>query len=139
MATESAAILLERGHELTELGRALTEAQQGHGRVVLVEAAAGVGKTSLLRAASDAAAELGFTRLRARANELERDFAYGCVRQLLEPVIARASDRERVRLFAGAAALSKPLSRRPGLCSSPLRQTRAFHAAWAVLAAQQPH
>ena len=74
------------------LRRALTEAQRGHGEVVLVEAAAGIGKTTLLRAASDAAAELGFIRLRARANELERDFAYGCVRQLLEPVIARASD-----------------------------------------------
>ena len=109
MATETAAILVEREKEITELGRALTEVQQGHGRVVLVEAAAGVGKTRLLRAASAAAAELGFTRLGARANELERDFAYGCVRQLLEPVIARASDRERVRLFAGAAALSKPL------------------------------
>ena len=61
----------------------------------------------LLRAATRAAAESGFTCLRARAGELERDFAYGCVRQLLEPAVATAPDPER--LFEGAAALSRPL------------------------------
>lgn len=109
MAIETAAILLERERELTGLGHALSEAQRGRGQVVLVEASAGIGKTSLLRAASGTAAEVGFTCLRARASELERDFAYGCMRQLLEPVIARASDPERERVFAGAAALSEPL------------------------------
>jgi hypothetical protein len=56
-----------------------------------------------------AAAEAGFTCFRARASELERDFAYGCVRQLLEPAVAKLSDPERDRLFDGAASLSKPL------------------------------
>jgi DNA-binding CsgD family transcriptional regulator len=107
VATPTAATLLERERELAEVGDALTEARRGHGRMVLVEAPAGLGKTSLLRAASEAAAEAGFTCLRARATELERDFAYGCVRQLLEPVVAGASDAER--LYAGAAVLSKPL------------------------------
>jgi DNA-binding CsgD family transcriptional regulator len=99
--------LLERGRELQELRRALGEARAGRGQVVLVEGVAGLGKTSLLRAALDAAAEEGFTCLRARASELEREFAYGCVRQLLEPSIAHDPDRDR--LFAGAAALAKPL------------------------------
>jgi DNA-binding CsgD family transcriptional regulator len=101
--------LLERDRELTEFGDALTLAREGRGRVVLVEAPAGLGKTSLLVAACDAAVEAGFTCLRARATELERDFAYGCVRQLLEPLVAKASEAERERLFAGAAGLSKPL------------------------------
>ena len=109
MAIEGVATLLERERELHELNRALTEAQRGRGQFVLVEAPAGLGKTSLLRAAFNSAVENGFTCLRARAGELERDFAYGCVRQLLEPTIAKASDGERKRLFEGAAGLSAPL------------------------------
>jgi DNA-binding CsgD family transcriptional regulator len=109
VATETAAALLERESELKEFGIALAEAHQGHGRVVFVEAAAGLGKTSLLNAASGEAAEAGFLCLRARATELERDFAYGCVRQLLEPAVARVSSPERKRLFEGAACLSEPL------------------------------
>jgi predicted ATPase len=97
--------LLERERELTELGDALAAAREGRGQVVLVEAPAGLDKTSLLRATAGAAAEAGFSVLRARAGELERDFAYGCVRQLFEPAIGRASDPERERLFEGAAAL----------------------------------
>ena len=106
---ERRASLLERDRELTEFGDALALAQDGRGRVVLVEAPAGLGKTSLLVAACDAAVEAGFNCLRARATELERDFAYGCVRQLLEPVVARPSEAERDRLFAGAAGRAKPL------------------------------
>jgi ATP/maltotriose-dependent transcriptional regulator MalT len=101
--------LLERERELTELRTVLALAQEGRGRLVLVEAPAGFGKTSLLAAGCEAAAEAGFACLRARATELERDFAYGCVRQLLEPVVAKASEPERDRLFEGAAAFSKPL------------------------------
>jgi DNA-binding CsgD family transcriptional regulator len=109
VAVETAATLLEREPELTELRSAVTDAQKGGGRVVLVEGAAGLGKTTLLRAASEAAAEAGLSCLRARATELERDFAYGCVRQLLEPTVAKASGSEGDRLFAGAAKMSKPL------------------------------
>jgi DNA-binding CsgD family transcriptional regulator len=98
--------LLERDRELTALTGALGEAQDGRGRLVVVEAPAGLGKTRLLGAAYEAAADAGFTCLRARASDLERDFAFGCVRQLLEPLIARVSDEERERVFAGAAALS---------------------------------
>src|SRR5215468_9199250 len=102
-------MLLERERELTALASALRDAERGRGGVVLVEAPAGLGKTSLLKAACEAASEAGFACLRARASELERDFAYGCVRQLLEPAVARTSDADRNRLFEGAAALSKPL------------------------------
>jgi Rad3-related DNA helicase len=106
---ETEAILLERERELAELMDAVAAAQRGRGRIVLVEAAAGLGKTSLLMVAAQAARAAGFTLMRARATELERDFAYGCVRQLLEPVVAKAVGPERDRLFEGAAALSKPL------------------------------
>jgi DNA-binding CsgD family transcriptional regulator len=109
VAIETAETLLEREQELAELADALDAAEDGRGNVVLLEAPAGLGKTSLLRAAAEAAAARGFTCLRARAGELERDFAYGCVRQLFEPAVARADVAERERLFGGAAALSQPL------------------------------
>jgi DNA-binding CsgD family transcriptional regulator len=106
---EGAATLLEREREFEALGNALTDARLGRGQMVLVEAAGGLGKTSLLKAASNAADEAGFRCLRARASELERDFAYGCVRQLLEPAVATLAVSERDHLFEGAAALSESL------------------------------
>jgi DNA-binding CsgD family transcriptional regulator len=106
MTFEVAAMLLEREREFEALGSALTEAEQGRGGVVLVEAPAGLGKTSLLKSGCQSASEAGFVCLRARASELERDFAYGCVRQLLEPAVRTGSGST---LFEGAASLSRPL------------------------------
>jgi DNA-binding CsgD family transcriptional regulator len=106
---ESSPMLLEREDELRELQKALYQAQRERGQFVLIEGAAGLGKTSLLRATLQSAAQLHFTCLRARASELEHDFPYGCVRQLLEQVIARLPPAERERLFEGAAALAAPL------------------------------
>ena len=120
------ATLLERDLELTELGDALDQARQGRGQVVLIEAAAGLGKTSLLRAGCQDAEATGFSCLRARATELERDFAYGCIRQLLEPLVARVSDSERDRLFEGAAALSKPLFASTDLLQQALSANSTF-------------
>lgn len=124
--SESAAALLERGRELGELDRALSDAGRGHGRVVVVEASAGLGKTSLLEAASSIAAESGFRCLAARGGELERDFAYGCVRQLLEPVVTRASAGDNDALFAGAAGLCKPLFAQDGVMSATASADRSF-------------
>ena len=95
--SEPAVTLLERERELGELGSALQEARRDRGQIVLIEAAAGIGKTSLLWAALESAAQSGFTCLRARASELEHDFPYGCVRRLLEPAVAKASTAERER------------------------------------------
>lgn len=47
--------------------------------------------------------------LRARGGELERDFAYGVVRQLLERAVLGAPEAERNALLDGAAALSAPV------------------------------
>ena len=95
--------------------------------MVLVEAPAGLGKTSLLGAAAEMAADAGFTCLRARASELERDFAYGCMRQLLEPGAATLSGPERERRFEGAAAFAEPLFAPAGVPgSAPSSADSAF-------------
>src|SRR5262245_60871786 len=112
-ARQTVPVLLEREVELAALSHGLGEAREGRGRVILVEAPAGLGKTSLLRAAAETAVAMGFACHRARAGELERDFAYGCVRQLLEPVVAQAPGRERDRWLTGAAALARPLFEPP--------------------------
>jgi DNA-binding CsgD family transcriptional regulator len=107
--TGAATTLLERERELRTLDGVLDDASERRGRVALIEAPAGLGKTSLLRAAAETAAERGFRCLRARANDLERDFAYGCVRQLLEAAVAPLAGVERERAFEGAAAMSRSL------------------------------
>lgn len=76
--------LLEREHELAQL-EALFD---NPGGVAIIEGPAGIGKTALLSAASDAAAARGLTVLRARGHDLDREIPLGVVRQLLEPGVA---------------------------------------------------
>lgn len=128
----STAPLLDREGELRELQRALAGARAEKGQLVLIEGPAGLGKTSLLRASFDAAAEMGFTVLRARASELERNFPYGCVRQLLEPFVSRASAAERERLFDGAAVLAMPLFA-PRASPVPVQSESSSDSAFSVL------
>ncbi|HVO52929.1 MAG TPA: AAA family ATPase [Solirubrobacterales bacterium] len=97
--------LRERERELAVLDRAIDAAAGGAGAVVLVEGPAGIGKTSLLRAACARAAGRGLRVLEARGGELERDFGFGVVRSLLARVIATRPEAERGTLLAGAAAL----------------------------------
>ncbi len=101
--------LLEREGELAQITLALESAATGRGQLVVVEAAAGLGKTSLLQAAHASARERDFEALSARGSELERDFPFGIVRQLLEPRVANVRGDERAALFAGAAELASPL------------------------------
>ena len=106
--------LLERSEELARIESALAEARSGRGTFVVVEGPAGIGKTALLAAARTAAAEGGMRVLRSRGTELERDFAFGVVRQLFEPPLAEASELERADLLHAAAGLAAGLLGLPG-------------------------
>ncbi len=97
----SAGSLRERERELGALREGLEQARIGVGTLLLVEGPAGVGKTELVREARAAAVQAGVTPLEARGSELEQPFAFGIVRQLLEPMIGVAPGRDE--LFAGAA------------------------------------
>src|ERR671922_2757139 len=79
--------LLERGGELGVIRAAAKAVAAGEGRAVVVEGAAGFGKTALVAAARAQAREAGLRPLGARGSELERAFAFGVVRQLLEPAV----------------------------------------------------
>jgi DNA-binding CsgD family transcriptional regulator len=106
--------LLERSEELARIESALAEARSGRGKFVVVEGPAGIGKTALLAAARTAAADGGMRVLRSRGTELERDFAFGVVRQLFEPPLAEASELERADLLEGAAGVAAGLLGLPG-------------------------
>src|SRR5215208_4202132 len=106
--------LLERSEELARIESALAEACSGRGAFVVIEGPAGIGKTALLAAARTAAADSGMRVLRSRGTELERDFAFGVVRQLFEPPLADAPEAERADLLEGAAGVAADLLGLPG-------------------------
>ncbi|HEX2084372.1 MAG TPA: AAA family ATPase, partial [Solirubrobacteraceae bacterium] len=77
-------MLLERERELDVLREVVAGAAQGRGALAVVEGDPGIGKTTLLRAALEAAGSAGLELLTGRGGELERDLTFGVVRQLLE-------------------------------------------------------
>ncbi|MEA2389956.1 MAG: hypothetical protein QOK31_65, partial [Solirubrobacteraceae bacterium] len=98
--------LYERDFELERIDAALAAARRGNGGVLVVEGAAGIGKTSLGLAARLSATAAGMTVLTARGAGLERDFAWGVVRQWFSTELAGLSPGERADVLGGAAALA---------------------------------
>ena len=125
--------LLERSDELARIESALTDARLGRGRLVVVEGPAGIGKTALLDAARTASAASGMRVLRARGTELEREFAFGVVRQLFEPALAEASEPDRADLFHGAAGVAATLLGLPGAVPADGAQGSAVDPSFAIL------
>src|SRR4029077_19908746 len=108
-------VLLERERELETLRDGVDRLCAGEGTLFLIEGPAGAGKTVLAREARAVAERARMMPLEARSSELEQSFAFGVVRQLLEPVISKEAGR--TDLFAGAAGpavrLFEPGERRP--------------------------
>ena len=75
--------MLEREREVAALEALIADARDGRGRTAVIAGAAGLGKTRLLHRVRGSAADAGMRVLSARATELEREFPYGVVRQLL--------------------------------------------------------
>jgi AAA ATPase domain len=69
-------LLLERDRELGQIRRHLQRALDSQGSVLIIEAPAGIGKTTMLTAARDAAKGEGFQVLRARGGAPESAAAY---------------------------------------------------------------
>jgi hypothetical protein len=145
--------LLERERELEEFERLRAAARRGEGAAAIVEGPAGIGKTRLLAAAGEGAE--GLEVRRARASELERDFPFGVVRQLFEPVFFAAGEEQRSRLLAGAGGLAErvlsgsavpdsggsgdPFAVLHGFCPgvAVAHRNRDSAAAWSMTSSQQ--
>jgi predicted ATPase len=103
------AVLLEREHEIERVRLALRSAGRREGRCLVIEGAAGMGKSRLLQETRGLASALGFRVLAARATELEQGFPYGVTLQLFERLLLEADAGERERWLGGAASLSADL------------------------------
>lgn len=101
--------LVEREQELAALTALILSALEGAGQLAVVQGPAGIGKTRLLAVARAEAERAGMRVLTARGSELEREFTYGLVRQLFEPVLASVGEAERAELLDGAAQQAAPL------------------------------
>ena len=99
--------LLERRVEIAAIEAALAAAVHGHGQLVMIEAEAGAGKSSLVGLAADSALARKMLVFTARGGEHEREFAYAVIRQLFESWLAERSDDGNQ--LTGAAALAAPV------------------------------
>ncbi len=131
--------LLERDEALARLDDAVAAARAGRGRLVVVEAGPGLGKTRLVAEARARAATAGLRVLAGRGTEAERPLALGLARQLFEPVLRDLDDDARDHVLAGAAGPARHLLDDDG--SAGPDPYRLIHALWwvtATLAAEAP-
>jgi DNA-binding CsgD family transcriptional regulator len=97
--------ILGRDCELEQIGALLDRARTGSGGVAVLEGPAGIGKTALLAEAMRRADRLGFCVLQGGGARLERDYAFGVVRQLFGRALG--SGARSSGLFEGAARLAQ--------------------------------
>ena len=117
-------VLLQRDAEMAALDSRLGDVRAGTGRLILVEGPAGIGKSSLIAAAAQAAAATGVRVLRAWGGPLEHDAGWGIARQLFAPLRGGA---EWDALAVGAAALARRALDAEG--AEPALDGEAMHAA----------
>ncbi len=99
--------LLEREEELAAIDAALEETAAGpSGATLLISGPAGIGKTSLLGRLGRSAEAKGLRTMAASGSEIEREFGFGVVRRLFDPLLRSLGPDERAGLFAGPAALA---------------------------------
>lgn len=99
--------LVERRAEMSLLAGALQDALAGTGGLAIIEGPPGIGKTRLASEVRRLAQQHGARTLSARGSVLERGFAFGGVRQLMEPLLADPGEGQR--LLSGAAAPAAPV------------------------------
>jgi DNA-binding NarL/FixJ family response regulator len=96
-------VLVQREVELAAIDRQLGTVAGGEGGMLLLEGAAGIGKTALLRAARDRAQAAGMTVLHSQGGELERAAAWAVARELLQPAMAHLDEELRSTMSGGPA------------------------------------
>jgi DNA-binding CsgD family transcriptional regulator len=131
---------IERAQELAVLDDAVARLADGIGGVVVIEAAAGLGKTDLLEHGAKLAATAGCLVRRAAPGPHEREFPFGTMRTLLEAPLHDATERERARLLEGPTALAGGLLLGGALPTHESALTVAHSVLWlcAGIAARRP-
>ncbi|MCM4084314.1 ATP-binding protein [Paractinoplanes hotanensis] len=125
--------LFGRETELDRIARFL-ESVRHSGDVRLVRGEPGVGKSALIAAAADLAAEAGLRVLRASGSEFEADVSYSMLNQLLLPL-----HDEMLRLPPGPRdALNVALGFGPGPSAPPLLVCNAALALVVTVAQKAP-
>jgi DNA-binding CsgD family transcriptional regulator len=99
--------LLDRDPQLDAGIKALADAHAGHGRFLVLDSPAGMGKTRLLDTIADHAA--GVELLRASGASMEQGYAFGLVRDLFEPWLRAADHKSRSFALAGPAEQAAPV------------------------------
>ncbi|NJP04224.1 MAG: AAA family ATPase [Chloroflexaceae bacterium] len=99
----SSTVLVGRDTELRVLDQRLAAVQQGNGQIVVLEGAAGVGKSHLILHASAQAADRGFQVLTGFCQMIHTDMAYSPWKQMMrtllgldEQLIARGTEADYV-------------------------------------------
>ena len=95
--------LLEREHELATVWDWLDDVRAERGRMLLIEAPAGLGKSALIDRVREMARG-DFILLRAAGSEVEQELGWGVARSLFEPWLQRLPDDERAEVLSGPAA-----------------------------------
>ena len=99
--------LVERDREVAELTTCLADALDHQGRLALISGPAGIGKSRLLAEGRQLVDDAGALLLTARCSELEREFGFGAVRQLFEPLLTDPGRRDA--LLRGSAVAAGPV------------------------------
>lgn len=120
--------LLDRERELERICSTLDKACSGMGGVLLIQGPAGIGKTELLRRVGHLGRERSMKILTGRGSDLEHDFAYGVVRQLLEPTLWLAEKEDPDLLEGSAAAARSVLSPGSGAASASTKDSVPVNA-----------
>ena len=102
--------LLGRETELAQLSELLTAARGGSGGALVIRGDPGVGKTRLLAAAADSAAD--FEVLSAAGVQSESDLAFGALSAVLRPVLSGIGGLPRVQADSLGAAVGLSSSSR---------------------------
>lgn len=105
--TASDSGILERDDDLSRCSVVLDGGRTRAGATIVIEGAAGIGKSELLTRLCAEAAVRGIAPLGVRGNQRDQTVAFGGVRTLLARWIAGHSPRDQQRLFRGAAAFAR--------------------------------
>jgi len=116
--------LVERDREIDALAGLVDDTARGGAGAILIEGPAGIGKSGLLAELRSQAASSGLRVLNARAGELERDFPFGIVRQLFDPLLADPAVRKR--WLADAASSAAVVFDAPGAGGDGLTEDTTF-------------